>query len=115
MARKHDFRRSVPPSDNVFRQERPLRGIPHLIAVQNAPRQAEVADLQIAIGVDQQVRWLQIAMQHVGRVDELDRPQHLIYEVLDVIEAQALLGVDDAVQIGLHQLADDVDAGSDPR
>jgi hypothetical protein len=34
---------------------------------------------------------------------------HTTHEILDVVVAQALLGVDDAVQVRFHQVRDDVD------
>ena len=40
-------------------------------------REAEVADLQVAVGVEQQVGRLQVAVQHVGAVDVLQAPQQL--------------------------------------
>lgn len=39
--------------------------------------QAEVADLQVAVCVDEQVRGLQVTVQDVGGVDVLQPPQHL--------------------------------------
>lgn len=41
------------------------------------PRQAEVTDLEVAVGVEQQVGGLQVAVQHVGGVDVLQAPQQL--------------------------------------
>ena len=33
--------------------------------------QSKIANLELAIGIDQQVPWLQITMNHIGRVDVL--------------------------------------------
>ena len=52
--------------------------------------QTEIADLEIASGVEEKIRRLQIAMQNVGRVDVLETPQDLVEEVTDVIIAQSL-------------------------
>ena len=48
-------------------------------------------------------------MEDVGGVHEEQPAQDLVDEVLDVLVAQLLPGVDHAVQVGLHQLRDDVD------
>lgn len=47
--------------------------------VQRPPgaRQAEVADLEVAGRVEQQVAGLEVAVQHVGRVHKLEAAQHL--------------------------------------
>jgi hypothetical protein len=94
------------------------------------------AYLEIAVGVQQQVRRLQVAVQHVGRVEGLERAQrlrtntigsrpsaapprgvgkasrrsartHLVDKVLAVVVAQ-LLRADHAVQVRLHQLLHEV-------
>jgi hypothetical protein len=39
---------------------------------------------------------------------QLQRHAHLVHEVLDVVVGQLLSRVDDAMQVRLHQLADDV-------
>ena len=108
MTCQHDLRCTVPPRHHIFGQQGTFRRIPHLLTVQNTTCQTKVAHLQVTIRVDQQVRRLQVAMQHIRRVDVLQRPQHLVDEVLDVIQTQALLGVDYPVQVRLHQFAHDV-------
>jgi len=52
--------------------------------------QTEIADLEIAGRVQQQVRGLEVAMQDVGGVDVLQAAEDLIQEVADVVVAQAL-------------------------
>ena len=52
--------------------------------------QTKIADLEIASGVEEKIRRLQIAMQNVGRVDVLETPQDLVQEVTNVIIAQSL-------------------------
>lgn len=41
------------------------------------PCQAKVSNLEVAAGVEQQVAWFQISVQHPSGVDELEAPQHL--------------------------------------
>ena len=47
-------------------------------------------------------------MHNVGAVDVLESTQDLVQEVLDVVDRQRLRGVDDAVQVSLHEVLDDV-------
>lgn len=42
-----------------------------------SPGEAEVADLEVAVGVQQQVGGLQIPVQHIRRVDVLQTTQQL--------------------------------------
>ena len=58
--------------------------------------QTKIADLEIASGVEEKIRRLQIAMQNVGRVDVLETPQDLVQEVTNVIIAQSL---DDKIRL----------------
>ena len=52
--------------------------------------QTEIADLEIAGCVEEQVRRLQVPMQNVGGVDVLESAENLVQEVTDVVVAQAL-------------------------
>jgi len=47
-----------------------------------AARQPKVADLEVAVGVQEQVGRLQVAVQHVRAVHVLQAPQQLVQEVL---------------------------------
>ena len=40
-------------------------------------RQTEVADLEVAVGVEQQIGGLQVSVQHICGVDVLQPPQQL--------------------------------------
>lgn len=71
------------------------------------PGKTEVAYLQVAVRVDQQVGGLQVAVDHVGSVDHLQPAQRLVDEVLDVVVRQVLC-LDHTVQVRLHQLLDNV-------
>jgi hypothetical protein len=68
--------RAVPARDHVLR---------HHVALRRRPRQPEVADLEFAVGVQQQVAGLQVTVDHVRRVDELEPAQDLVQEVLQRI------------------------------
>ena len=52
--------------------------------------QSEIADLQIASRVQQQVRGLEVTVQDVGGVDVLQAAEDLVQEVADVVVAQTL-------------------------
>lgn len=105
---EHDFGRPIPPGGHVLGQESGVI----VLGIGNA-RQTEVANLdsrktrnrqrirfdfrfvriakltylQIAGRVQQQVAGLQVAMQHVGRVNVFQAPQDLVQEVANVIVA----------------------------
>ena len=48
-------------------------------------------------------------MNHICRVHVHEAPQQLVHEVLDVLVAEVLSGVDHPVQVCFHQVCDDVD------
>ena len=48
-------------------------------------------------------------MQHFGAVDVLEPPENLVDEVLHVLIRQRLWALDDLVEVGVHQLVDEVD------
>lgn len=64
---------AVPPRDHVLR---------HHVALRRWARQPEVADLEVAVGVQQQVAGLQVPVDYVRRVDVLEPAQYLVQEVL---------------------------------
>ena len=72
------------------------------------PREAEVANLEIACCVQQKVAWLQVTVEDIGRVDILEAPENLIEEVADVVIAESL-SLEQLVQVSLHQALDNVD------
>ena len=109
LEREHDLRRAVPPRRDVFGHEpslgaRGLRGA-------HGPREAEVAHLEVAVGVEEQIRGLEIAVDNVRRVQRLERAERLIDEVLGVVVGE-VLRADDAVHVRLHQLLDHCGARS---
>lgn len=50
-------------------------------------------------------------MEHVGRVDVLEATEDLVEEIADVVVAQ-VLGLEQLVQVRLHQILDNVAAQS---
>lgn len=70
-------------------------------------REERRTHLQITRLVQQQIARLQVAMQHIGRVNVLEAAQDLVQEIADVIVAQPLR-LQQLVQIGLHQALHDV-------
>lgn len=67
-------------------------------------------DLEVTGGVDEQVRGFQVPVQHISRVDVLQASQDLVEKVADVVVAQ-LLGLQQLVQVRLHQSLHDVAGG----
>mmetsp|Transcript_68291 Transcript_68291/g.213604 ORF Transcript_68291/g.213604 Transcript_68291/m.213604 type:complete len:378 (+) Transcript_68291:256-1389(+) len=100
---EHHLWRAVPAGHDVVRE----RGV--LLVVPEAACQAEVADLEVAVLVHQDVRGLQVAVDHVGAVEVEEAAEDLVGEVLMVLVVQHLLGVDDLVEVRLHEVRDDVD------
>ena len=64
----------------------------------------EVADLELAVAVDEEVARLEVAVEDASRVDVLESPQDLVQEVLGVFIAEGLHGVYDVVKVALHQV-----------
>lgn len=58
--------------------------------VRHSARQTKVTNREVAVGVDEQVRRLQVSMQHVGAVDVLEATQQLVDKVLQVLVRQSL-------------------------
>lgn len=95
-----------------------------------------MAYLEVTVRIEQQIRWLQVAMKDVSRVQRFQSAEclskraqsiqryhqepyategeyrvsytHLVYKVLAMIIAQ-ILSPNDAMQIRLHQLLDQID------
>ena len=90
----------VPPSTHLSQ----LR----VTRIRDAAREAKVANGEVAVGVDEQVARLEVAVEDLGRVHELEPAQHLVREVLHVLLAERLRGRDDALHVALEQRHDDV-------
>ena len=69
---QHDFRSAVPSGGHVFRHEALVSGrLGGSTTRRVTSRKAEITDLQFAVGIHEEVSWLEIPMQHVCRVDIL--------------------------------------------
>lgn len=77
---QHDFRSSIPSGGNVFGHVSCIL----LWVYGKAARQTKVANLEFAIGIDQQITRFEIAMQNVRRVDILETAEDLINEGLEM-------------------------------
>lgn len=69
------------------------------------------SDLEVTGGVDEQIGGLQVSVKDVGRVNVLQPTQDLVQKVADMIVAE-LLGLQQLVQVCLHQVLHNVAAGS---
>ena len=65
--REHDLRRAIPPRGYVFGHEAGLRAGCGFRGG-DAASEPKVADLQVAVGVEQEVRRLEVAVDDVDRV-----------------------------------------------
>mmetsp|Transcript_35640 Transcript_35640/g.57417 ORF Transcript_35640/g.57417 Transcript_35640/m.57417 type:complete len:443 (+) Transcript_35640:359-1687(+) len=101
---EQDLRRTVPARGHIVRQHWILCVV---LLLHNTPGQSEVADLHLAVGVEQNVRRLDVAVQHLSRMHELERLEELIDDVLLVNLLQDV-GTDYRMQIRLHVVADEV-------
>lgn len=87
MTRQHNLRSAVPSRDYVFRQQQRVAGLAdHLLIAQDASGQTKVTDLEVTVGVDKQIRRLEVAVQHVGRMDVLESAEDLVQKVLRVVD-----------------------------
>ncbi len=71
MEREHDLGGAVPARGNIGRHEAAV----FLWARAQRTSHAKVADLEIARAIDEQVAGLDVAVQHVGRMDVLEPTQ----------------------------------------
>ena len=93
---EHDLGRAVPPRRDVFGHEALVgRGVRGRGAARAPPaREAEVADLELAVRVHEQVARLEVAVQHVRGVDVLEAAEGLVQEGLEVGVGEGLARAD---------------------
>lgn len=96
LPRQHDLGRAIVARRHVSRHLRVLDA-----------RQSEVADLQVAVLVDEDVAGLEVAMDHAGGVDVFETAQDLVEEVLYELFFKRARG-EEAVQVGAQELGDEV-------
>ena len=97
---QHNFRCTIPTRSNVFRHE---AGVVIRI-VGDTSSKTKVTNFQFAVGVDQKIAGLQIAMNNTCGMDVQQTAQELVNKVLKVRIGQGLAGADDLVKIRLHEL-----------
>ena len=93
-----DLGRPVPSSGNVIGQDSVCR----LQLLDVSSGKTEVADLQIAVRVDEQVARLEVPVVDAGRVDVLEPAKNLVKEKLHVVVGQRLARLNDDAKIGFH-------------
>ena len=97
---QHNLRGSVPPGSNIFGH---VPGV--LLWIHGkASSKTKVANLELAVGIDQQITGLEISVEHVCRVNVLQTAQDLVYEGLEVCIGKRLSRPDDGRQIAFHEL-----------
>lgn len=69
LERQHYFWCTIPPSCNIFRHK--ANFLASRNTGLNAPGQAKVADLEIAVGIQKQICRLEIAMNNICTVNRL--------------------------------------------
>jgi hypothetical protein len=101
---QHDLGRSIPPRSDVFCHETDIGfGI-----VAESSCQTEITNLEFTIRIHQQVAWLQVAVEDIGRVDIFESSTELVDKVLEMSIRQGLFRADNLVQIGFHEFLDQV-------
>ena len=96
MATRHDLWCSIPPSNNVFSNGTPVGTS---LSVGTSPRrissyEAEVADFELPVGIDQGVTRLEATMDDVGGVDVLETAKGLMNRRPEMNVGEWLLGSD---------------------
>jgi hypothetical protein len=71
---EHDLGRAVPPRRDVLGHE------PLLLRLVEPAREPEIADLQLAVRVHEQIARLEVAMEDISRMDILQAAERLIDE-----------------------------------
>ena len=75
---EHDLRRAVPPRRDVLCHEALL------LCLVESTGEPEIANLELAVCVHEQVARLEIAVQDVGRVNVFQAAERLVYEGLEM-------------------------------
>ena len=104
-----DLHRDETQHDELYKNNSSYQTLPHGASRRVSEQWALGHDLEVTGGVEQEVGRLQVAVQDVGRVDVLQPTEDLVEEVADVVVAQ-VLGLQELVQVGLHEVLDDVSA-----
>eukprot|EP01052_Picozoa_sp_SAG31_P014185 SAG31_NODE_872_length_11329_cov_3.968655_13_plen_228_part_00 len=103
--RANQLGRTVPPGCNVVGPED--RVLAHIAKV--CPGQPKVANLEVTIGVDEDVARLQVAVEDVRIVDVAQPCEQLVQQPLNVHLLVLGLRADQVRKVGVQQLEHDVD------
>lgn len=93
LTRAHDFRGTVPASYDVLGE---------VLLLLETTSKTEIADLEVAVGVEEKVGRFEVTVDDVSGVDVLQTTENLVNEVLDVFIGESVVGVDDFVEISVH-------------
>ena len=100
MEAQHDLRSPIPASGDVFSHVTcVLLGV-----LRETSGKTEIANLELAISVDEQISGFQVSVQDVRRMDVLETTKDLVDEGLEMGVGQGLPRPDDGSQITFHQL-----------
>mmetsp|Transcript_47145 Transcript_47145/g.123707 ORF Transcript_47145/g.123707 Transcript_47145/m.123707 type:complete len:274 (-) Transcript_47145:40-861(-) len=103
---EQDLRGAVPTGGHVVRQRG--RGLIHRLDLVQRARKPKVSNLEDAVLIEQQIRRLQVPMQHAGGVAVLEGLQRLVDNEL-LVHWLEDIGPHHRVQVGLHEVEDEVD------
>ncbi|WVZ69484.1 hypothetical protein U9M48_018260, partial [Paspalum notatum var. saurae] len=81
----------------------------HKRIVERHPSKAKITNLELAVAVSQNVLGLEVPVEDTCGVDVLHASEQLVEEELVVLGREVVVGLDDLVEVGLHELEDDVD------
>ena len=83
---QHDLWRSIPPGSDVFSHEALVRTSLRTGTSPRgvSPRETEVADLELTVGVNQEVTRLEITVNNISGVDVLETAKGLINKRLEM-------------------------------
>ena len=105
------LRGSVPASSHVLSEDIGLE------VMEEGSSQAEVTNLEVAVGVDQQIsrllrseRKYEVAMDYLGRVDVFEASEELVEEKFVVFLCQRLVTLDNLSEVSVHHFRNDIAA-----
>ena len=75
-----------------------------LFRERQSPCHSKIPNLQLTVAIDEQVTWLQVPVEDIGRVDILQPSHDLVEEELDMFIAERLNRMDDVVKVTLHKV-----------
>lgn len=102
LEREHDLRSPIPPGSYVLGHEAEI-----VLGQSHRAGEAKVTDLEVAVGVQEKITGLEVAMEHIGRMHGFQSPEGLVDEVLHVVVGE-FLSADHSMQVGLHEFLDEV-------